>query len=172
MNRGTAHYETALADYLRSRGVPYVAVDDARRSIFGGARIKSFDFIVYPPRGRSWLVDVKGRRFPYGSGARRRYWENWVTQADLDGLEQWQAVFADGFEAIFVFAYLLGGDPARWPTLAVHPFAGGHYAFYAVSLAAYRRHCRPRSGRWKTVSLPAKIFRQLAWPVVERLDQA
>ena len=93
MSKPSAHYEAALADFLRSRGVPYVAVDEARRSIFGGAKIKSFDFIAYPPNGPSWLIDVKGRKFPYASGGAARYWENWVTQADLDGLEKWEAVF-------------------------------------------------------------------------------
>ncbi len=68
MSKASAHYEAALGDYLRSRGVPYVAVDEARRSVFAGAKIKSFDFIVYPPTGPSWLVDVKGRKFPYTGG--------------------------------------------------------------------------------------------------------
>jgi hypothetical protein len=111
MSKGSAHYESALADYLRSRGVPYVAVDEARRSIFAGAKIKSFDFIVYPPEGPNWLVDVKGRKFPYTGRGAGRYWENWITQADLDGLEKWEAVFSEGFLALLVFAYLLSGDP-------------------------------------------------------------
>ena len=59
------HYEAAFEDFLRSRGVPYVPVQEARRAIFAGERIKSFDFIVYPGGQRHWIVDVKGRRFPY-----------------------------------------------------------------------------------------------------------
>lgn len=172
MSSRIAHYEGALADYLRSRGIPYVAVDEARRSIFAGAKIKSFDFIVYPPSGVSWLVDVKGRKFPYTSGGAARYWENWVTRADLDGLEKWEAVFGDGFLALIVFVYQLGGNPAKWPTLAVHPYAGMQYALYGIPLAAYREHCRPRSGRWQTVSLPTRVFRRLAYPIGERLESA
>ena len=172
MRKPSAHYEVALADYLRSRGVPYVAVDEARRSLFAGAKIKSFDFIVYPPNGTSWLVDVKGRKFPYLGRGAARYWENWVTQADLDGLEKWEAVFSEGFEALLVFAYWLAGDPARWPTLAVHPYGGNHYAFYGVPLAAYRHHCKVRSGRWKTVSLPTRVFRRLAYSISDRLEGA
>ena len=39
------HYEAAFEEYLRSRGVPYVAVDEARRSVLSdGASIKSLDF--------------------------------------------------------------------------------------------------------------------------------
>ena len=41
------HYEAAFEEFLRSRGVPYVAVDEAKRSLLSdGASIKSLDFIV------------------------------------------------------------------------------------------------------------------------------
>lgn len=60
------HYEAAFEEYLRGRGVPYVAVDEARRSLMSdGASIKSLDFIV-TGGPLTWLVDVKGRRFPSG----------------------------------------------------------------------------------------------------------
>ena len=40
------HYEAAFEEYLRSRGVPYVAVDEAKRSVLSdGASIKSLDFM-------------------------------------------------------------------------------------------------------------------------------
>lgn len=170
MSKRTLHYEAALGDYLRSRGVPYVAVDEARQAIFAGAKIKSFDFVVYRPDGGNWLLDVKGRKFPYTGGRSRRYWENWITRADLDGLEQWEAVFGRGFEGVLLFAYWLLGDPARWPTLWIHPFGERYYAFYAIPVSVYRRHCRPRSGRWQTVSLPQNVFRRFAYPIAERLD--
>ncbi len=61
------HYEAAFEEYLRNRGVPYVAVDESKRSLLGnGASIKSLDFIVSAPGETTWLVDVKGRRFPSG----------------------------------------------------------------------------------------------------------
>lgn len=166
----TLHYEAALADYLRSRGLPYVAVDEARQSVFAGTKIKSFDFVVYRPGGSNWLVDVKGRKFPYSSGGSQRYWENWITQADLDGLEQWEAVFGQGFEAVLLFAYWLQGDPARWPTLRIHPFNGRYYAFYGITLSLYRQYSRVRSGRWSTVSMPQKTFRRFAYPFAERVE--
>ena len=41
------HYEAAFEEFLRGRGVPYVAVDEAKRSLLSnGASIKSLDFIV------------------------------------------------------------------------------------------------------------------------------
>jgi hypothetical protein len=160
------HYEAAFEDYLRSRAVPYVPVDEARRSIFAGERIKSFDFIVYPGGDRRWLVDVKGRRFPYiTERGGRRYWENWVTREDLQGLSEWQNVFGSDFESRLVFAYLLEGPPDRWPTLRPHSFRGDDYAFVAVRLDDYREHARPRSSSWDTVSMSMRRFREICQPV-------
>ncbi|MEN6495460.1 MAG: HYExAFE family protein, partial [Thermoguttaceae bacterium] len=67
------HYEAAFEAYLRSRGLPYVAVDEAKRSVLGdGESIKNLDFIVSTPGTATWLVDVKGRRFP---SAEDQYWK-------------------------------------------------------------------------------------------------
>ena len=166
MTRRHIHYEAAFEDYLRSRGVPYVPVDETRRTIFAGARVKSFDFLVYVPGQRHWIVDVKGRKFPYTDRkGRRRYWENWVLQADLESLGEWQRVFGDEFEALFMFAYLLEGPPDRWPPVRPHSFRGGYYAFLAVTLADYQQHGRGRSAKWKTVAVPGGVLRQIARPV-------
>ena len=47
MARRHNHYEAAFEDYLRSRGWPYLPVDEQKKAIFAGARVKSFDFLVY-----------------------------------------------------------------------------------------------------------------------------
>ena len=61
------HYEAAFEEFLRSRGVPYVAVDEAKRSLMGdGASIKSLDFIVSASGGTSWLVDCEGEAISIG----------------------------------------------------------------------------------------------------------
>lgn len=162
------HYEAAFEDYLQYRGVSYVPVDETRKTLFSGSKIKSFDFLVYPTEDSHWIVDVKGRSFPYldehgrGSG---RYWENWVTQADLDGLSEWEAVFGDDFEARFVFAYHLQGPVDRWPSGRPHGYQGSNYAFLTIALSDYAKHCRRRSAGWRTVSVPRKTFRELARPV-------
>ena len=76
------HYEAAFEAYLRSRGVPYVAVDEAKRSLLSdGASIKSLDFIVSAPGETTWLVDVKGRRFPSGDD-QKQYWKNCHTSGE------------------------------------------------------------------------------------------
>ncbi|GMU22388.1 MAG: hypothetical protein AMXMBFR13_24740 [Phycisphaerae bacterium] len=166
MTRRNIHYEAAFVDYLRSRGVPYVPVDETRKVIFAGAKIKSFDLIAYPGGGRQWIVDIKGRQFPYiAEDGSKRYWENWVTREDLDGLGEWERVFGAPFEAQFVFAYVLDGPPDRWPAGQPHTFRDDYYAFLAVSLREYREHCRDRSARWDTVAVGTRIFRQIARPV-------
>lgn len=81
------HYERAVADFLGTESVPYLRVDEARRSAFAGAKLKSFDLVVYPERGTNILVDVKGRKWPYLNRSGRRYWENWVTAEDLESLK-------------------------------------------------------------------------------------
>ncbi len=166
MTRRHIHYEAAFEDYLRSRGVPYVAVDESRRAIFAGERIKSFDFLVYPAGEQHWIVDVKGRQFPYiNEKGAKRYWENWVTRDDLDGLHEWQEVFGRDFDARLVFAYLLDGPPDRWPSVRPHVYMGEEYAFLVARADDYREHCRRRSASWDTVSVSTAAFRRIARPV-------
>lgn len=70
------HYEAAFEGYLRDRQLPYVAVDEAKRALMaGGESVKSLDFIVSAPGAVTWLVDVKGRRFPSGDD-QKQYWKN------------------------------------------------------------------------------------------------
>ena len=170
ITRRSVHYEAALEDYLRSRGTPYIAVDESRRVIFSGAKIKSFDFLIYPPSGPSLIADVKGRKFPYQSSTSNRYWENWVTQADLDGLREWEEVFGDGYRAVLVFSYLLAGPEERWPRGHVHWFRDKVYSFLIAPVAEYRRLARVRSQKWQTKSVPTKAFRSLVVPLSEVLE--
>ncbi len=160
------HYEAAFEDYLRSRGVPYVPVDQTRQAIFSGAKVKSFDFLIYPPDAPHWIVDVKGRRFPYVTAAgTKRYWDNWVPREDLEGLAEWENVFGNEFRAYFVFAFFLEGPPDRWPTIRPHAFRNDHYAFLAAPLRDYREHCRRRSPKWQTVYVDRTTFRRISRPL-------
>jgi hypothetical protein len=157
------HYEAAFEQFLRSRQIPYVAVDEAKRSLMGDGSIKSLDFIVSSADGSSWLVDVKGRRFP--SGNQKQYWKNWSTQDDLRSLAQWEKLFGERFGALFVFAYNIVGDRAPLAVESLFEFRGGLYGFVAVRMRDYAMHARQISPRWDTVAMPCGHFRELAAPV-------
>jgi hypothetical protein len=168
------HYEVAFEEYLRSRRVPYVAVDEARRSVLcDGGSIKSLDFIVSAPGATTWLVDVKGRRFPSGDeSGPRQYWKNWSTQDDLSSMAQWEGLFGASFRAIFVFAYNVVGDRAPLPPEQLFEHRGSLYGFVAIRLADYASRAHRISPSWDTVAMPIDEFRRLARPVHELLGLA
>jgi hypothetical protein len=166
------HYEAAFEGYLRSRGVPYVAVDEAKRSVMSdGASIKSLDFIVSSPGPITWLVDVKGRKFPSGE-IQKQYWKNWSTRDDLVSLAQWERLFGETFCAVFVFAYVILGDRAPLAYEQLFKFRERLYAFVAVRLMDYAGHARPISPKWDTLAMPAAAFRRTARPLDELLGLA
>jgi hypothetical protein len=166
------HYEAAFEEYLRARGVPYVAVDEARRSLLAdGQLIKSLDFIVASPGRGTWLVDVKGRRFPSGLGLSRQYWKNWSTRDDLQSLAQWESLFGQSFRGLFVFAYNIVGDRAPLAEEQLFEHRGGLYGFVAVELAEYAARCHLISPRWDTVAMPTDEFRRMARPIEEFLSR-
>jgi hypothetical protein len=179
------HYEAAFEEFLRSRGVPYVAVDEAKRSLLSdGGSIKSLDFIVSggvgsanaggtgndagSTRPTTWLVDVKGRRFPSGD-VQKQYWKNWSTRDDLRSLAQWEELFGPGFRGLFVFAYDVLGDRSPLPAEELFQCRGSCYGFVAVPLGDYAAHARPISPRWDTWAMPAAEFRRFARPLAELL---
>ena len=146
------HYEAAFEEYLRSRGVPYVAVDEAKRSLLSdGGSIKNLDFIVSTPNRITWLVDVKGRRFPSGD-IQKQYWKNWSTRDDLRSLAEWERLFGETFCGLLVFAYNILGDRAPLPAEQLFRFRGLLYGFVAVRLSDYAGcaiRFRPVGTRWR-----------------------
>ena len=161
------HYEAAFEAYVRSRGLPYVAVDEAKRSVLGeGQSLKSLDFIVSSPGPVSWLVDVKGRRFPSGD-EQKQYWKNWSPREDLRSLAQWEELFGESFLGLFVFAYNILGDRAPLPAGQLFEHRGALYGFVAVRLSDYVAGCHPISPSWDTVAMPTAEFRRVARPVEE-----
>jgi hypothetical protein len=164
MNRDN-HYEVAFEAYLRSRGVPYVAVDEAKRSVLSnGASIKSLDFIVSSPGEVTWLVDVKGRRFPSGEVG-KQYWKNWSTRDDLVSLAQWEELFGNSFRALFVFAYDVLTDRVPLPEAKLFEYRGSLYGFVGVRLCDYAAAAHIISPKWDTVAMPTAEFRRIARPV-------
>lgn len=161
MARRTNPYEAAFEDLLRQDRTPYVAVDEARRSLVAGGSLKSLDFLVSPPGSTGWLVDIKGRQFPAGT-RRKQYWRNWTTRDDLRSLAEWGRHFGPSMQPVLVFAYHIVGDRSPLPEEELHAWGGEWYAFVAVPLAEYLVDARPLSRRWDTVSLPTPLFRQRA----------
>src|SRR3954464_5461763 len=100
------HYEAAFEAYLRARGVGFVAVDEAKRSVLGETAVKSVDFIVVGPESSRLIVDVKGRKFPSGSSENPQIsWQNWAAQRDTHRLASWAAHFGNGFRGVLAFTY-------------------------------------------------------------------
>ncbi|HEX3357795.1 MAG TPA: HYExAFE family protein [Tepidisphaeraceae bacterium] len=155
------HYEAAFEAYLRHRGIPYVAVDEAKKALFSNAKLKSFDFVVYNKTGPNLLVDVKGRQMRDSSASRT--FQTWATQRDVEDLMQWEQVFGDGFKAVLTFIYWIETPLSPQPGMFEH--RDRWYLLMAIDLAEYRNHMRRRSVKWETVALPAEDFRQLARPI-------
>ena len=162
------HYEAAFEEYLRGRGVPYVAVDEARRSLMSdGESIKSLDFIVSGGE-TTWLVDVKGRRFPSGD-EQKQYWKNWSARDDLRSLAQWESLFGESFAALFVFAYNIVGDRAPLAAHQLFEFRDRLYGFVGVRLSDYAACAHAISPSWDTVAMSTADFRRVARPMDEIL---
>lgn len=190
------HYEQAFEHYLRSNRAPYVAVDESRKALLpevvpgtkgslvevgagaarSGGAIKSFDFVVYGAN-RNLLVDVKGRMFgragasaPRGGVGPRRF-ESWVTEEDLESLEQWQRLFGPDFQAIFVFTYCLRQQPPDALFEELFAFGDRWYALREVAVADYAREAVTRSARWRTVHVPREAFNRISGPFSIRPPQ-
>ena len=155
------HYEAAFEAFLRDKGIPCVAVDEAKRALFANTKLKSFDFVVYSKNGPNLLVDVKGRQVRNRSA--RKGFETWATEQDVVDLMQWEQVFGEGYKAVLTFVYWI--DPPLTPEAGMFEYRGRWYQMMGVDLGEYRNHMRRRSPKWETVCLPAEDFRSLARPI-------
>ena len=155
------HYEAAFEGFLRERGIPYVAVDEAKKALFADARLKSFDFVVYNKAGPNLLVDIKGRQLR-GKSAGKSF-QTWATEQDVADMLQWQQVFGEGFVAVLMFIYWI--DPPLLPEPGMFEHKDRWYLALGVRLSEYQEHMRRRSVKWETVALPQAEFRSLARPI-------
>ena len=73
----------AMEAYLRESGTPYVAVDEAKKALFAGVQLRSFDFVAYSESGPNWLITCK----PFSQGDMREV------------MRKWEDVFGKGFAA-------------------------------------------------------------------------
>ena len=158
------HYEQAFETYLRRRRIPYVAVDEAKKTLLpggpvpeSGPALKSFDFVVYGRSGNV-LAEVKGRR------VRRSRMECWVTRDDVESLSRWEHLFGPGFDAAFVFVYWFDGQPPDALFQEVFTHADRWYALRTVRVGDYARAMRTRSRAWGTIDLSPAAFERLSAP--------
>ncbi|MBL1217392.1 MAG: hypothetical protein D8M59_07835 [Planctomycetes bacterium] len=193
MAQRTVHYESAFEHFLRLNRIPYVAVDEAKKTLLrpkagpaghaltdpslGSA--KSFDFLVTAEASK-WLVDVKGRRLPLSRrhesrsrapASRPMRLESWVTQADVDAMNRWGRVFGDGFEAVFVFVYWCSAQPPDSLFEDVFHHRGRWYAMRAVKVDHYQRVMTTRSPSWMTLHVAADQFDRISRPVRQMLEK-
>jgi len=178
MGRRQIHYERAFTAMLADRGVPYVAVDEARRAVLPGEQaplatidagrsktLKAFDYVLYGTP--NLLVELKGRRLPAGSTRL----ENWVTDDDVDSLRRWRAMFGADYVACFVFVYECAGEPPTSPSPLFEDawiFKDRWYALRAIDVEGYAAHMKVRSARWRTMCLQKADFERVSGPLMGR----
>ncbi|MEM6504028.1 MAG: HYExAFE family protein, partial [Planctomycetota bacterium] len=105
----------------------YVAVDEAKRALSGGATklpLKSFDFVVYAEGKPNLLVDVKGRKH---AGTTGKQLQNWVTRDDVTSMQKWAGIFGGGFEPAFAFLFWCDRQPPDALFLDVFEFGDRWY---------------------------------------------
>lgn len=191
--RRSHHYEQAFEEYLRSRRIPYVAVDEARKTLLprapmptvrspadigAVASLKSFDFVIYG-QGANLLVEIKGRQVKHRERPRSEpgpallgtprplragRLESWVTLDDVASLQRWEGLFGPEFQAAFVFVYWCESQPPDALFQEVFEHRGRWYALRAVKVGDYAKHMKVRSPKWRTVNLPTGIFEQVSSP--------
>ena len=82
---------------LQASGLPYIAVEEAKRAALRDAKLRAFDFMVYTETGANWLVYVGPRR-----------------KSIVEAMRDWEATFGDGFRALFA---VFRGDALTYRTL-------------------------------------------------------
>lgn len=169
-------YERAFEFFLRSRQIPYVAVNEAKKALLpdasslavttpeeGQRGLKSFDFVIYGS-GSNLLVEIKGRRLNARSPTATPRLESWVTLDDIDSLRIWQELFGFGFEPALVFIYRCDAQPPDGLFQEIFEFEGSWFVLRGVLLEAYVQRMRTRSPRWRTVHLSRSDFEQVSHP--------
>jgi hypothetical protein len=69
---------------LRERGIPCVAISDAKKALFSHAQLKAFHFVVYDKDGDNWLL-----------------WCGEPTAAVRSLMAEWARVFGNGFQVAY-----------------------------------------------------------------------
>ena len=77
-------FRQQVENWLKREKLPYIRVDEAKRALFAGARLRSFHFVVYMAKtGPNWLV-----------------WAGPLNRECRVDMQQWESIFGDGFVAV------------------------------------------------------------------------
>lgn len=181
MGQSRHHYESAVESHLRKRRIPFISVNEARRTLLppdadlratepGPDRdrksfIKSFDHVIYG-EPTNLLVDIKGRKVKAGrTAATVGRLESWVTEDDVLALGKWETLFGEGFRAAFVFVYWCEDQPPDALFQEIFEHNGRWYAVRSVLLGDYLKQMVPRSKKWRTVCIPTARFEEISSPL-------
>ena len=161
-------YEQVFACWLSENRIPFQCVEQLKRFTGQEGDIKNFDFLVAGDTAFPVLVELKGRTFHGASLAGLKGLDGWVTLADVEALSYWQGFFQKekpGARAFFVFVFAFEQIDVETDGQAVYDFENERFLLLAVPLERYRGCMKPRSPRWRTVSISAEDFRRDAVPV-------
>ncbi|MEW5955081.1 MAG: HYExAFE family protein [Candidatus Micrarchaeota archaeon] len=158
-----SNYELAFEAFLRQHQLLYLAINEARRPIFRGRKVKNFDFIVVSKNKKLLLIDIKGKQFPYESKIGKNYWENWITKDDGVYLAQWSKVFHATALLVYVYKIKYAADEALFDDL--FRFKGKKYGLAAIEIGDYLKNAKPRSGKFKAISVSREKMPLLTKPI-------
>lgn len=156
------HYEQAVENWLIDRQVVYVRADETKRLGPDDQTVKNFDFLLERRSGGQLIVEVKGRAFDGACVSGLHGFDCWVTLDDVQSLLTWREVLGPGYEAAFVFAYRVTKVDVDCDGRDVLHCGLDRYVFLCVRVDDYRCHMKRRSPKWRTVTLSAAEFRQVA----------
>ena len=165
--KSATRYEPAFESHLRDHGVLYIATDERKRPVFGGVKVKNFDFMVISFKGK-YIIDVKGRRFADAP------WENWIHFSDIEGMKIWAQVLPQ-FTPLFVFPYLLDSKAEKaflkeeFSVNDVISFKGEKFGIVGITISDYYLNLKRRGKDKKEglggVYVSKTLFRKIAKPI-------
>ena len=99
---GKRPFRDTVERFLRENRIPYVNVDEAKKALFAGAKLRTFHFVVYRSPEKNWLLHTAHMR-----------------KEIREDLQRWVEIFGDGF--IGVFAKQSADGTLKFKTLAGEP---------------------------------------------------
>jgi hypothetical protein len=102
-------FRQQVEGWFKQEQLPYIRVDEAKRALFAGARLRSFHFVVYMGNtGPHWLL-----------------WAGPLNRECRKDMQQWESIFGDGFMAVIARTsqsnargfslQTLAGQTVAWP---------------------------------------------------------